>query len=88
MSLFDTCNLKISLPLFAVLLIIAQLDLASAAGWPNSLLALLHLTAANNDLCRGMCAGIGASVDVLVAFQLARILVRRTLETRPDPQHD
>jgi hypothetical protein len=86
--LLDTCHLKISLPLFVVLLVVAQLDLASAAGWPNSLLALLHLTAANNDLCRGMCAGIGASIDVLVVFQLARIVARRSLETRRDPRHD
>jgi len=26
--------------------------------WPQSLLSLLHLTAATNDLCSGVCAGL------------------------------
>jgi len=83
MSLLDTCSLKKSLPFLIALLVVAQIDLASAAGWPNALLSVLHLTAAPDDLCRGVCAGIGTSIDVLVVFQLARILAKRTLQ----PQH-
>jgi len=79
--MLDTCNLKIALPLSIVLLVIAQIDLANAMGWPNSLLTLLHLTAMTDDTCRGVCAGIGASIDVLVLFNLARIFARRALET-------
>ena len=63
-------SLKKSLPVLFALLVVAQVDLASATGWPQSLLSLLHLTAAHEDHCRGMCAGIGASIDVLVLFQL------------------
>ena len=44
MSLLDTCSLKKSLPLLLALLVIAQIDLASAAAWPVPLLSLLHLT--------------------------------------------
>jgi len=75
---FDTCRLKTSLPVLIVLLVVAQIDLASAAGWPTTLLSLLHLTAATNDLCRGVCVGIGVSIDVLVIFQLARIWAKST----------
>ncbi len=84
----DTCSLKKSLPILIALLVVAQIDLASAAGWPGALLSLLHLTAAPNDLCRGICAGIGSSIDVLVVFQLARIWARRALLPGRDPRHD
>jgi len=67
---------------------VAQIDLASAAGWPNVLLSLLHLTPAPDDLCRGVCAGIGTSIDALVIFQLARICAKRALWPRSDPEHD
>ena len=40
----DTCSLKKSLPILIALLVVAQIDLASAAGWPGALLSLLHLT--------------------------------------------
>jgi hypothetical protein len=88
MPFLDTCNLKKSLLFLIPLLIVAQIDLASSAGWPKALLSLLHLTAASNDMCRGVCAGIGASIDVLVIFQLARILARRALRASGDPPHD
>jgi hypothetical protein len=84
MSPLDTCSLKKSLPLLFALLVVAQVDLASAAGWPQTLLSLLHLTAAHDDHCRGFCAGIGASIDVLVFFQLARIFAKRAMRTRHD----
>jgi hypothetical protein len=84
MSLLDTCSLKKSLPVLFVLLVVAQVDLASAAGWPQTLLSLLHLTPAHDDLCRGMCAGIGISIYVLVLFQLARIFAKRAMQ----PLHD
>jgi hypothetical protein len=85
---FDTCSLKISLPLLIALLVVAQIDLASAAGWPSALLSLLHLTPAPDDLCRGVCSGIGSSIDVLVVFQLARIWARRAMQGSRGPQHD
>jgi hypothetical protein len=88
MSLLDTCCLKKSLPLLIALLIVAQVDLASAAGWPNALLSLLHLTAAPDDLCRGVCAGLGTSIDVLVIFQLLRIYAKRALQAGHDPRRD
>jgi len=74
------CSWKKSLPFLVALLLVAQLDLACAAGWPPALLSALHLTAAPDDLCRGVCSGIGVSLDVLVLFQLARILVKRTMQ--------
>jgi hypothetical protein len=80
MFLLDTCSLKKSLPLLIALLVVAQIDLASAFGWPQSLLSLLHLTAASDDYCRGSCAGLGFSLDVLVIFQLARIFVKRAMQ--------
>ncbi len=80
MFLIDSRSLKKSLPLLIGLLIVAQIDLASAAGWPQSLLSLLHLTAANDDLCRGVCTGIGISIDVLVIFQLVRIFAKRAMQ--------
>jgi hypothetical protein len=49
---------------------------------------MLHLTSPTNDLCRGVCAGIGSSIDVLVIFQLARIFAKRTLQTGRDPHLD
>jgi len=79
----DTRSPKKSLLLLIALLAVAQIDLASAAGWPRALLSALHLTAAPDDLCRGICAGIGASIDVLVVFQLARIWVKRRCGARP-----
>jgi hypothetical protein len=84
MSMLDTCSLKKSLPLLIVLLMVAQIDLASAAGWPNSFLSLLHLTAESDDYCRGVCAGIGSSIDFLVIFQLARIFAKRAMQPRHD----
>ena len=85
---FESCSLKKSLPVLFALLVVAQIDLAAAAGWPHALLSLLHLTAAPDDHCRGVCAGIGTSVDVLVIFQLARIWARRALEPGRDPRGD
>jgi hypothetical protein len=84
MFAIDSCNLKKSLPLLMALLVIAQIDLASAAGWPQALLSLLRLTPAHDDLSRGVCAGLGTSIDVLVIFQLARIWAKRAIETRSD----
>jgi hypothetical protein len=84
MPLLVTCSLKKSLPLLIVLLVVAQIDLASAFGWPVPLLSLLHLTAAPDDTCRGVCAGIGSSIDVLVIFQLARIWAKRAMQPRHD----
>ncbi len=82
----DACSLKKSLPILIALLVVAQIDLASAAGWPGALLSLLHLTASPNDLCRGICAGIGSSIDVLVVYQLVRIWARRALVPDRDPR--
>jgi len=70
--MFNTCGLKTSLPVLFVLLIVAQLNLACAFGWPLPLLTLLHLTPAPNDALRGMCSGLGCCLDVIVLFQLAR----------------
>jgi hypothetical protein len=84
----DTCSPKKSLPLLIALLVVAQIDLASAAGWPGALLSALHLTAAPDDLCRGVCSGIGTSVDVLVVFQLARIWAKRALQAERSAQRD
>jgi hypothetical protein len=82
----DSCSLHKSLPILIVLLVVAQIDLACAAAWPGALLSLLHLTAAPNDLCRGICAGIGSSIDVLVVYQLVRIWARRALVPGRDPR--
>jgi hypothetical protein len=76
---FDTCSPKFSVPLLIALLVVAQIDLASAFGWPGALLSLLHLTPATNDLYRGVCAGIGVSLDVIAVYQLARMAARRAL---------
>lgn len=84
----DTCSPKKSLPFLIALLVVAQIDLASAAGWPSALLSLLHLTPAPDALCRGVCSGIGSSIDVLVVFQLARIWARRAMQSSRGPQHD
>ena len=88
MLTFNTRSLKKSLPILIALLIVAQIDLASAAGWPQSLLSLLHLTAATNDLCSGVCAGLGTSIDVVVIFQLARIFAKRAMRSGNAPMHD
>ncbi len=88
MSALDTCSLKKSLPILIALLIVAQIDLASAAGWPGALLSLLHLTAAPDDMCRGACAGIGSSIDVLAGYQLVRVWARRALVTGRDSRPD
>jgi hypothetical protein len=88
MFLIDSRSLKKSLPLLIGLLIVAQIDLASAAGWPQSLLSLLHLTAANNDLCRGVCTGLGTSIDVLVIFQLVRIYAKRVMQDGGDVEQE
>jgi hypothetical protein len=84
----DSCSLKKSLPLLIALFVVAQIDLANAAGWPPTLLALLHLTPAPDDLCRGACAGIGTSIDVILTFQLARIWAKRAMEAGRGPKHD
>jgi hypothetical protein len=84
---FDSCSLMKSLPVLIVLLVVAQIDLASAAGWPPGLLALLHLTPAPDDLCRGVCSGIGVSIDAIAIFQFVRILARRTSQSGSDPRH-
>lgn len=84
----DTCSWKKSIPILIALLLVAQIDLASAFGWPRPLLSALHLVAANNDLCRGACAGLGASLDVLAIFQLVRIWAKRALEVGRDLQRD
>jgi hypothetical protein len=81
---FDSCSLKISLPLLIALLAVAQVDFASAFGWPHVLLSILHLTPAPNDLCRGICAGIGATLDVMVIYQLVRIWAKRHLTAKPE----
>jgi hypothetical protein len=88
MLTFDNCSLKKHVPILIALLLVAQVDLASAFGWPQSLLSLLHLTAANNDLCSGVCAGLGTSIDVLVIFQLVRMWTKRAMQAGRDPQHD
>lgn len=77
---FDTCSPKVSLPFLIALLAVAQIDLASAFAWPGALLSVLHLTPAPDDLCRGVCAGIGTSLDAIVIFQLARIWSKRVLQ--------
>lgn len=82
----DSCSVKKSTPVLIALLLIAQVDLASAFGWPQPLLSLLHLTAANNDLCSGVCAGLGTSIDVLVIYQFARIWAKRALQAGRDSQ--
>jgi hypothetical protein len=88
MPLFDSFSSKKTLPLLVALLIVAQIDLASATGWPSALLSALHLTPAPDDLCRGVCAGLGISIDVLVLFQLARITAKRAMQSGQDPQND
>jgi hypothetical protein len=82
MSLLDSCSFNKSLPVLFALLVVAQVDLASAFDWPQSFLSLIHLTAAPDARCRGFCAGIGASIDVLVLFQLARIFAKRAMQSR------
>ena len=80
MSILDERNPAKTIPLLILLLVFAQLDLASAAAWPLPLLNLLHLTPAN-DLVRGCCAGIGASIDFLAVFTILRIVARRALNS-------
>jgi len=87
MSLLDSTNLKKSLPFLFVLAVFAQIDLASAFAWPLPLLSLLHLTPMTDDTSRGMCAGLGCCIDVLVAFQLLRIFARRALAQIQHPRH-
>jgi hypothetical protein len=84
MCLLDTCSLKKSLPALLALLVVAQVDLASSANWPQTLLSFLHLTAAPDSYCRGLCAGLGTSLDVLVLFQLARIFAKRVMRPHND----
>jgi hypothetical protein len=88
MLTFDSCSLKKNLPILIALLLVAQVDLASAFGWPPSLLSALHLTAANNDLCSGVCTGLGTSIDVLVIYQLARMWAKRALQGREEPERN
>lgn len=83
----DDCGTKKSVPVWIALLLIAQLDLASAFGWPQPLLSLLHLTAANNDLCSGVCAGLGTSIDVLVLYQIARMWAKRALRAERETEN-
>jgi hypothetical protein len=84
MSLLDTCSLKKFLPLLFALFVVAQVDLASAAGWPQTLLSWLHLTPAPDDQSRGFCAGLGVVLDILVLFQLARIFAKRAMQSHHD----
>jgi hypothetical protein len=79
MSQHDSCNLLNSLPVLLALLVVAQIDLASAFAWPLPLLNLLHLTAQTDDACRGVCAGLGCCLDVLIGFQLLRVFARHAL---------
>jgi hypothetical protein len=88
MFAIDTFNPKKSLPFLIALLLVAQIDLTCAFGWPQTVLSLLHLTAAHDDLCRGVCAGLGTSIDVLVIFQLVRIYAKRAMQSRSDPERD
>ena len=83
---FDTCSLKFSLPLMIALLIVAQIDLASAFGWPGAVLSLLRLTPETNDVCRGVCAGIGTSLDVIAIYQLARMWAKSARGASRDAQ--
>jgi hypothetical protein len=46
------------------------------------------LTAANNDLCRGVCTGIGISIDFLVIFQLVRIYAKRAMGDGGEAEHE
>lgn len=87
MLTIDSCSLKKDVPILIVLLLVAQVDLASAFGWPQPLLSLLHLTAANNDLCSGVCAGLGTSIDVLVIFQLVRMWAKRAMRLANEAEH-
>ena len=84
----DTCSLKKLLPILIFLLLVAQIDLASAAGWPSALLTLLHLTPAPDHHCRAFCVGLGAGIDVLAIFQLARICAKRAMLPDHDPHLD
>jgi hypothetical protein len=88
MLAFDSCSLKKNVPILMALLVIAQVDLACSFGWPQTFLSLVHLTPATNDLCRGACAGLGTSIDVLVVFQLVRTYAKRAMQPRSDPLHD
>lgn len=88
MLAFDSCNLKKNVPILIALLLVAQIDLACSFGWPQTLLSLVHLTPATNDLCRGVCAGLGTSIDVLVVFQLVRIYAKRAMQHGNDPEHN
>jgi hypothetical protein len=88
MFLLDSCSLKKSLPILFALLVIAQVDLASAFDWPSGLLSLLHMTAQHDDRCRGFCAGIGASIDFFALFQLARIFAKRAMQSHGDSLPD
>jgi len=88
MFAIDTSSPKKSLPFLIALLLVAQVDLACYFGWPQTLLSLVHLAAATDDLCRGVCAGIGTSIDFLVVFQLARIYAKRAMQHHSDLEHD
>jgi hypothetical protein len=87
MSILDESNPAKTIALLILPLVFAQLDLASAAGWPLPLLNLLHLTPAPNDLVRGCCAGIGVSIDFLVVFTILRTVARRALNSA-SPQNN
>ena len=88
MCLFDCDKPKKSLPVLLVLLVVAQINLAYAFGWPPALLTWLHLTPAPSDSVRGMSAGLAASIDVLTLYQLTRIWAKRAMKAGCDPQHD
>jgi hypothetical protein len=88
MSQLDSCKLTKSLPFLLALLVVAQIDLASAFGWPLPLLSLLHLTPETDDACRGACVGLGCSLDLVVLFQLLRIGAKRALVPSHDPRFD
>ncbi len=79
MCLFNCEKPKKSLPLLLVLLVVAQINLAYAFGWPPALLALLHLTPAPSDAMRGMSAGMAAAIDTITLYQLVRIWAKSVL---------
>lgn len=77
----DSCSPKKSIPILIALLVVAQIDLASAAGWPGGLLSLLHLTPAPDVHSRAFCVGLGSAIDFVAVFQIIRICVQRTLQS-------
>ena len=87
MSALDTCSLKKSLPLLIALLVVAQIDLASAAR-----LAEFALVAAASDggarrPVPGNLHGAGLFIDVLASSNSPASLPNALCKPR-DPRHD